>query len=185
MADELDFHGGKLSWHTHPGKANSAGTRRVLTIISAFGLAVAILALVVEHRFWWLSLTGRSATAKISARDERIIGWIANRRMAMAGQTFPLVETEFQYTFIDHTGAERQGTFTLPEASHAFRVGENLSVMYPRVSSGPAQPSEWGYYFHHNTVWLSFTSVGLLFLVIAVGCLVWRRRLAPADPQGK
>lgn len=177
MCDELDFNDGKLSWHSHPGNANLAATRRVLTVIAMMGLAVACLAVIVEHRFWWLTLTGQRATAQITGRDERVIAWISSRRMALSGQAFPLIETEFQFAFTDHVGAERQGTFTLPEASQAFRVGEKLDVMYPRFGNGRAEPSGWGYYFRHDAAWFSFTSVGLGCLLLSAVCLEWRRRL--------
>ncbi|OAI49993.1 hypothetical protein AYO44_06060 [Planctomycetaceae bacterium SCGC AG-212-F19] len=147
----------------------------VLGVLAMLGLVVVVLAVVVEHRFWWLTLTGRRTTAKISAREVNVVGYIVRRGMREA-----LYETEFQYTFADDGGKAQQGAFTLIGSSDDFRIGQEIAIMMPRFGSGPSVPASWSFYLEHDVQWLSFTVAGLVCLVGAVVCLIWRARTPAA-----
>jgi hypothetical protein len=63
MDDDLDFHSGKVaSNYQSLTRVSPARRRQVLGVLALLGLAVVVLTVVVEHRFWWLTLTGRRAT---------------------------------------------------------------------------------------------------------------------------
>src|SRR5262245_61224699 len=105
MDDDLDFHSGKIASNCKSLTGIPAVRRRVLDVLALLGLAVAVLAVAVEHRFWWLTLTGRRTTATITAREVDVVGYIVRRGMRES----PLYETDFQYTFVDNAGKPQQG----------------------------------------------------------------------------
>src|SRR5262245_22120123 len=158
MEDDLDFHSSKIASNFQSVTGIPAVRRRVLGVLALLGLAVVVLAVVVEHRFWWLTLTGRRATAKISAREVNVVGYIVRRGMRES----PLHETHFQYSFADESGKAQQGAFTLIGISDDFRIGQEIAIMMPRFGSGPSVPASWSFYLQHDVQWLSFTVAGLV-----------------------
>lgn len=172
MDDDLDFHSGQVASNFQSVTGIPAVRRRVLGVLALLGLAVAVLALVVEHRFWWLTLTGRRTTARISAREVTLVGYIARRGI----QESPMYETEFQYTFTDQAGKPRQDAFSLIGTSDDFRINQQLAIMTPRFGDGPSMPASVFFYLEHDVQWLSFTVAGVVCLVGAVVCLIWRAR---------
>jgi len=178
MDDDLDFHSGKVASNFKSVTGIPAVRRRVLGVLALLGLAVVVLAVVIEHRFWWLTLTGRRATAKISAREVDVVGYVVRR-----GLRAPLYETEFQYTFADDDGKAQPGAFTLIGASNDFRIGQEIAIMLPRSGSGPSVPASWSFYLQHDVQWLSFTVAGLVCLVVAILCLIGRARPPAASRE--
>jgi hypothetical protein len=176
MDDDLDFHSGKIASNFKSVTGIPAVRRRVLGVLALICLLMVVLAVVVEHRFWWLTLTGRRTTAKIAAREVKVVGYIVRRGMREA----PMYETDFQYTFTDDAGKPRQGAFTVIGSSDDFRIGQEITIMMPRFGSGPSVPASWFFYLQHDVQWLSFTVAGLVCLGVAVVCLVWRARTPAA-----
>src|SRR5438552_19087731 len=107
MDDDLDFHSGKIASNFKSVMGIPAVRRRVLGVLALLGLAVGVLAVVVEHRFWWLTLTGRRTTAKISARELNVVAYIVRRGIRHAAT----YETECQYTFADDGGKAQPDAF--------------------------------------------------------------------------
>lgn len=176
MDDDLDFHSGKIASNFKSVTGIPAVRRRVLGVLALVGLVFVVLAVLVEHRFWWLTLTGRRTTARITAREVNVVGYIVRRGMREA----PMYETEFQYTFADDAAKPRHGAFTLIGSSDDFRIGAEIPVMMPRFGSGPSVPASFSFYLQHDVQWLSFTGAGLVCLVVAVGCLIARARTPSA-----
>src|SRR5262245_8630025 len=170
MDDDLDFHSGKIASNFKSVTGIPAVRRRVLGVLALLGLAVVVLAVVVEHRFWWLTLTGRRTTAMITAREVNVVGYIVRRGMREA----PMYETDFHYTFVDDAGKPQQSAFTLIGSSDDFRIGQEIAIMMPRFGSGTSVPASFSFYLQHDVQWLSFTVAGLVSLVVAVVCLIWR-----------
>src|SRR5262249_38334796 len=114
MDDDLDFRAGKIGT-TFPIKGFPPVRRRGLGLLALVNLLVVGLAGVVEHRFWWLTLTGRRATAKIVAREVKVVGYIVRR-----GMETPMYQTDFYYTFPDDAGKPQLGVFMLIGSSDDF-----------------------------------------------------------------
>jgi hypothetical protein len=183
--DELDFSGGQLTTAHLSLRPDHGWLRRVLAVVSVIGLLSGLVAIVVEHEFWWLKLAGRRATAQVTVREERLIGWMATRRSAAQGLALPITDTEFRFAFTDHAGGKRLGSFQLNAGSEAFRVGEALEVMYSRFGDGPGYPSALSFYAEHDPVWFSFTLVGIIGLVTSPICWWWRSRIAQENQRDR
>jgi hypothetical protein len=172
MDDDLDFHSGAIASNYQSVTGIPAVRRRVLGVLALIGLAVVGLALVVEHRFWWLTLTGRRAPAKISAREFTVVGYIVRRGIRDA----PMYQTDYQYTFADEAGKPQQGAFTLIGESNDFRIGQEINIMMPRFGGGPSVPASPFFYLQNDVQWMTFTVAGLVCLVASVVCLILRAR---------
>ena len=109
--------------------------RRLLLVLSFIGLALLVVGLLAEGRFWFVWLSGGRATGVVTLVEDRIVLRPYSRRSANEGKGYDLKATYIEYAFPTPEGRET-GRVWLDSTSKEWEVGMPIDVMYSRPGRG-------------------------------------------------